>query len=444
MKKIIALIIAGVLLLTGCASNATSDINSSDVTTQVTTTVANDTSTDVEEKVDKVVTGEFDNGLIHVVVGDDEKPDDSEYIYSPEFSSLNDVNLKTYVEDVVYNELVLTLHSDKYYVENVNAVYVSQEYIDELTYNSQANVYFGYTLEEIDAQFHGTRYVFTLGEDGDTIVQPFEAYDDTYEQIIKNVAIGTGVILICVTVSIVTAGAEAPAVSLIFATAAKTGTIMALSSATLGGVSAGVVTGIETGDMSQALKAAELAASDGYKWGAITGVVAGGVGESINYSNAMNALKGAPLNITTQEAAAIQMQTGYPAEVISQLHSMEEFKVFQDAGLQAQMINGELALVRKDIDLYNIVDEMGRNNLVRMQKGLSPIGIDEAGNVFKYELHHIGQEADATLAILTTGEHDNEVLHGYKAISEINRDTFDGVRKKFWKTMAKFLTDGAE
>ena len=444
MKKIIALIIAGVLLLTGCASNATSDINSSNVTTQVTTTVANDISTDVEEKVDEVVAGEFDNGLIHVVVGDDEKPDDSEYIYSPEFSSLNDVNLKNYVEDVVYNELVLTLHSDKYYVENVNAVYVSQEYIDELTYNSQANVYFGYTLEEIDAQFHGTRYVFTLGEDGDTIVQPFEAYDDTYEQIIKNVAIGTGVILICVTVSVVTAGAEAPAVSLIFATAAKTGTIMALSSATLGGVSAGVVTGIETGDMSQALKAAELAASDGYKWGAITGVVAGGVGESINYTNAMNALKGVPLNITTQEAAAIQMQTGYPAEVISQLHSMEEFKVFQDAGLQAQMINGELALVRKDIDLYNIVDEMGRNNLVRMQKGLSPIGIDDAGNVFKYELHHIGQEADATLAILTTTEHDSAALHGFKAISEIDRDTFDGVRKKFWKTMAKFLTDGAE
>ncbi len=443
MKKLVALMMAGVLLLTGCASNATPETNSPNAITEITTTVVNDTSTNAEEKVEEVITEEVDDGLIHVVVGDDDKPDDSEYEYSPEFSSLNDAQLKTYVEDAVYNELVSTLDSDKYYVENVSAVYISQEYIDELTYNSQANVYFGYTLEEIDAQFQGTRYVFTLGEDGDTVVQPFEAYDDTYEQIIKNVAIGTGVILICVTVSVVTAGAGAPAVSLIFATAAKTGTIMALSSATLGGVSAGVVTGVETGDMSQALKAAELAASDGYKWGAITGVITGGVGESINYANAMKALKGVPLNITTQEAAAIQMQTGYPAEVISQLHSMEEFKVFQDAGLQAQMINGELALVRKDIDLYNIVDEMGRNNLVRMQKGLSPIGIDDAGNVFKYELHHIGQEADATLAILTTAEHDNAVLHGFKAVSEIDREAFDVVRKHFWKTMAKFLTEGA-
>ena len=443
MKKLVALMMAGVLLLTGCATNTMPDTNSSNVATEITATVADDNSNTVEEKEEVVVNEEIDDGLIHVVVGDDDIPDDTEYEYEPEFSNLNDSQLKTYVEDAVYNELVSTLDSDKYYVENVSAVYISQEYIDELTYNSQANVYFGYTLEEIDAQFQGTRYVFTLGEDGDTVVQPFEAYDDTYEQIIKNVAIGTGVILVCVTVSVVTAGAGAPAVSLIFATAAKTGTVMALSSATLGGVSAGVVTGIETGDKSQALKAAELAASDGYKWGAITGVITGGVGESINYANAMKALKGVPLNITTQEAAAIQMQTGYPAEIISQFHSMEEFKVFQDAGLKAQMINGELALVRKDIDLYNIVDEMGRNNLTRMQKGLSPIGIDDAGNVFKYELHHIGQEADATLAILTTAEHDNAVLHGFKAVSEIDREAFDVVRKHFWKSMAKFLTEGA-
>ena len=403
MKKLIAILLSGVLLLTGCANNVQIEPTTSN-TSSAQKADTESTANDLTEEKD---------GLIHVIVEDDESADDSEYVYEPEFSSLNDSQLQAYVEDALYSELVSTLDSDKYYVENVSAVYVSQEYIDELTYNSKSNVYFGYTLEEIDAQFQGTRYVFTLGEDGDTIVQPFEEYDNTYEQIIKNVAIGTGVILVCVTVSVITTGAGAPAVSLIFATAAKTGTIMALSSATLGGVSAGIVTGIETGDMSQALKAAELAASDGYKWGAITGAITGGAGESIKYANAMKALRGAPLNITTQEAAAIQMQTGYPAEVISQFHSVEEFKVFQEAGLKAQMINGKLALVRKDIDLYNIVDEMGRNNLARMQNGLSPIGIDDAGNVFKYELHHIGQESDATLAILTTKEHDSSVLHGF-------------------------------
>lgn len=434
MKKLIAILLSGVLLLTGCANNV-----------QIEPTISNTSSAqkaDTESTANDLT--EEKDGLIHVIVEDDESADDSEYVYEPEFSSLNDSQLQAYVEDALYSELVSTLDSDKYYVENVSAVYVSQEYIDELTYNSKSNVYFGYTLEEIDAQFQGTRYVFTLGEDGDTIVQPFEEYDNTYEQIIKNVAIGTGVILVCVTVSVITTGAGAPAVSLIFATAAKTGTIMALSSATLGGVSAGIVTGIETGDMSQALKAAELAASDGYKWGAITGAITGGAGESIKYANAMKALRGAPLNITIQEAAAIQMQTGYPTEVISQFHSVEEFKVFQEAGLKAQMINGKLALVRKDIDLYNIVDEMGRNNLARMQNGLSPIGIDNTGNVFKYELHHIGQESDATLAILTTNEHDNPVLHGFKDVSEIDRKSFDVVRKHFWKTMAEYLTEGAK
>lgn len=433
MKKLIAILLSGVLLLTGCANNVQIEPTTSN-TSSAQKADTESTANDLTEEKD---------GLIHVIVEDDESADDSEYVYEPEFSSLNDSQLQAYVEDALYSELVSALDSDKYYVENVSAVYVSQEYIDELTYNSKSNVYFGYTLEEIDAQFQGTRYVFTLGEDGDTIVQPFEEYDNTYEQIIKNVAIGTGVILVCVTVSVITTGAGAPAVSLIFATAAKTGTIMALSSATLGGVSAGIVTGIETGDMSQALKAAELAASDGYKWGAITGAITGGAGESIKYANAMKALRGAPLNITTQEAAAIQMQTGYPAEVISQFHSVEEFKVFQEAGLKAQMINGKLALVRKDIDLYNIVDEMGRNNLARMQNGLSPIGIDDAGNVFKYELHHIGQESDATLAILTTNEHDIPVLHGFKDVSEIDRKSFDVVRKHFWKTMAEYLTEGA-
>lgn len=434
MKKLIAILLSGVLLLTGCANNVQIEPTTSN-TSSAQKADTESTANDLTEEKD---------GLIHVIVEDDESADDSEYVYEPEFSSLNDSQLQAYVEDALYSELVSTLDSDKYYVENVSAVYVSQEYIDELTYNSKSNVYFGYTLEEIDAQFQGTRYVFTLGEDGDTIVQPFEEYDNTYEQIIKNVAIGTGVILVCVTVSVITTGAGAPAISLIFATAAKTGTIMALSSATLGGVSAGIVTGIETGDMSQALKAAGLAASDGYKWGAITGAITGGAGESIKYANAMKALRGAPLNITIQEAAAIQMQTGYPTEVISQFHSVEEFKVFQEAGLKAQMINGKLALVRKDIDLYNIVDEMGRNNLARMQEGLSPIGIDDAGNVFKYELHHIGQESDATLAILTTNEHDIPVLHGFKDVSEIDRKSFDVVRKHFWKTMAEYLTEGAK
>ena len=367
----------------------------------------------------------------------DDEGDDEEFIYEPSFQNLGDKNLLRYVEDDIYQNLVSELNDSNYYVEKVQAVYISQEYLDEVAYNSQANIFFGYTLAEVEEVFGDSRYVFTLGSDGTTVVEPFVDYDDTYNQIIKNVAIGTGVILVCVTVSVVTAGLGAPAVSLIFAASAKTGTIMALSSGAFGGITAGVVEGIKTGDMDQAIKAGALAASEGFKWGAISGAIAGGASETVKYAKAMKALKGVELHISPQEAAAIQMETGYPADVIAQFHNMKEYEVFKEAGLRAQMINGETALIRNDFDL-SIVDEMKRNNLQRMKKGLAPL--DSMGK--KYELHHIGQEADATLAILTQAEHDNPALHGFKLVSEIDRPEFDPIRRKFWKTMGKLIEEG--
>lgn len=107
-----------------------------------------------------------------------------------------------------------------------------------------------------------------------------ESYDTTYEQVLKNVAVGTGVILICVTVSAVSAGVGASAISMIFAASAKTGMMVALSSGGLGAVASGIVTGMETGDMEKTLKVAALSGSEGFKWGAITGVISGGATKS--------------------------------------------------------------------------------------------------------------------------------------------------------------------
>ena len=271
--------------------------------------------------------------------------------------------------------------------------------------------------------------MFTLGDDGQTIVTEFQKYDDTYDQILKNVAIGTGVILICVTVSIVTYGAGAPAVSVIFAASAKTGTIMALSSSVLSGVSAGIVKGIETGDFDESMKAVAVAGSEGFKWGAISGSIAGGAGEAI-------ALKGATLNgLTMNQAAQIQKESGYPLSVIKQFHTMDEYTVFKQAGLQAEMVGGNLTLVRSNIDLYNVVDEYGRNNFTRLSNGLNPI--DSSGNTFQW--HHIGQENDATLALLTAAEHDAGALHGFKVVSEIDRVGFNSYKKTLNKDFLKWL-----
>lgn len=419
MKRGIALVLSCVLVLVGCGQSTMS------VDTQ-----------GVEETKVEVVANVTDEGITVETTQDME--DATPYEYVVDFNSLDDTELQRYVQDNIYNELVAQLDSDEYFVENVSAVYISQEYIDELTYNSKPNVYFEYTLEEIDAVYQGTRYVFTMSEEGDTIVVPFEEYDDTFEQVIKDVAIGTGVIFICVTVSVVSAGAGAPAVSMIFAASAKSGTIFALSSGGLSAVASGVVTGIETGDMDEALKAAALSGSESFKWGAITGVISGGTTEVV-------ALKGATLNgLTMNEAAIIQKESGFPLDVIKQFRNMEQYNICKDAGLTSKLVNGKTALIR-NIDLNYVDDATGYTNLELMSRGYAPI--DPATGT-KYQLHHIGQKADSTLAILTEAEHklggNDTIWHLKNIATEVHTSTnnWDAQRKQFWKAMAYIFENG--
>ena len=222
---------------------------------------------------------------------------------SPVSETLNSPEVLSYVQDNVYQTILDSIDREEYFVENVEVRYISQEYIDELKVNSKENIYFGYTLSELNEQFQGNRYVFSVDESGKTVVTSFQEYDDSFDQVIRNVAIGTGVILICVTVSVISAGAGAPAVSMVFAGAAKTGTAMAFSSATIGGAIAGAITYSQTGDAEEALKQVAIEGSEEFKWGAIMGTVAAGVGTA-------KALKGATLNgLTMNEAAQIQKES---------------------------------------------------------------------------------------------------------------------------------------
>lgn len=211
---------------------------------------------------------------------------------------------------------------------------------------------------------------------------------------------------------------------------------MGLSSGLFGGVTAGVVAGIETGDFDEAIKAAALGGSEGLKWGAISGAISGGVSEGL-------ALKGATCNgLTMNEAAKIQKESGYPLDVIKEFSNMEQYKICKAGGLTPHMVNGKMALVR-NIDL-DYVDDMGRTNLQRMKAGLAPL--DSTGK--PYELHHIGQKADSTLAILTKEEHmqggNNKIWHELGKNSEVHGDgnTWDAQRKLFWKNFAKMVNGG--
>ena len=239
-----------------------------------------------------------------------------------------------------------------YVIENVTATYVpfvSDEYKQELAYNSRENIYFGYTLSELDQQFQGTRYIFTTDDEGNTTVKAFEAYDDAYDQVIKNVAVGTGVILICVTVSVVSGGVGAAPVCTVFAAAAKGGAVAALSGGVIGGAAAGAIKAYETGgDMGAVAKEAALKRSEGFKWGAITGVLADGITQANSLRNASKAAE------VAEDGVIVAKPVPSPRE--SEIAALEKFGGKE----QVTFLNGqEVAYGIKGATRPDIVREVG-------------------------------------------------------------------------------------
>ena len=279
-----------------------------------------------------------------------------------DFANLSDDALHRYVERTVYTNLVEKLDSSEYFVENVSTVYISKEYLEELEYNSKENIYFGYTLSEINAQFEGTRYVFTLGEDGNTVVQAFQNYDDTYDQIIKNVAVGTGVILVCVTVSVISGGVGANTVSVVFAASAKTGTSFALSSSVFSAVTSGLVTQFQTGDAEQALKNAALTASEGFMWGAIGGSIAGGTEKALTLYKDFKTVP----TFRESELRALEKYGG--VEQISYFEGKEVPSVTQNATRPDIVRYNDGILEAVEVKNYNLNNEVNRNALYNKLK----------------------------------------------------------------------------
>lgn len=409
MKRVTALLLSIVMLLTGCGQ----------LQSQPTETSESDLVTETEESTVKPV-----------VLEDVE----------PQYDSLDDEQLLAHIEDLVYRDTVASLNSDDYFVENVSAVYISKEYLDEVAFNSQSNIYFGYTLAELDEIFQGTKYIFALSEDGTTTVQELQEINDvSTETMLKNVAIGTGVILVCVTASVVSAGGGATAVSMIFAASATTAQTFAISSAAFGGISAGVVRGIQTGNFNEAMEAATMGAAEGFKWGAISGAIIGGGSEAFLLKSATWS------GLTMNEAARIQADSNFPIDVISQLHSMKEYLIYKDAGLKTMLVNGRTALVQ-NIDLNyvsTLSDGTEVTNLVRMQKG--DAALDPTGKA--YELHHVGQNNDGVLAVLTQGQHRGEgnfsELHSIWDDSGVDHGAdWNKTVSDFWKYLGNYYAKG--
>ena len=321
MKRIIALLLVLSIVFAGCASSATNTSTPAGTTnsTEITATENKETSVPQSTSAAQDNDSETQTAIIEaedsIKTGNDSVPEKE-----LAFKGLNDPMLLQYVEDSVYSDLVNEFSSEDYIIENVKATYVSKEYLEEVSYNSQTNIFFGYTLAELDAQFYGTRYIFTLGDNGETTVIPFENYDDTYEKVLKNVATGAGVILVCVTVSVVTGGVGLAPVSMVFAASAKTASSFAISGALFGGVSSGIVEGIKTKNFDAALKASALGGSEGFKWGAISGALAGGASELSAIHRATKAVEGA----TEYTKGAVEIADDLPQWRQAELRALNE------------------------------------------------------------------------------------------------------------------------
>lgn len=232
------------------------------------------------------------------------------------------------LEDSVYAKLNEQLATDDVKVESVEAIYYSKEYLEEMLYNSKSNIYFGYTLEELNQQFKGQRYVFQLSESGETEVVPFEDYDDSFERIIKNIATGSGVILVCATISIATGGT----VSAVFAAAATTGLKVGLSSALSTAVISGGLTAVNTGDLKASIKQATLDSSEAFKWGAIVGSVSGGTSKWLEQ-----------LDAKKQLTSAIKATSGIPTYQQSEIDAVAYYSKlgYENIRTQVSFLNGK-------------------------------------------------------------------------------------------------------
>ena len=120
---------------------------------------------------------------------------------------------------------------------------------------------------------------------------------------------------------------------------------------------------------------------------------------------------------------------------------MKQYEIARDAGLKPYIINNHAALIR-DIDL-NYVDEIGLTNLQRMEKGLAAL---DPSTGEAYQLHHIGQRMDSTLAILTQAEHmqngNDKIWHLFNEPTQIDRNNFSTQRASFWKSLYLAFTTG--
>ena len=120
-------------------------------------------------------------------------------------------NLQDSVYDMIVSDLDENGNEKQIEVQEVKAVYLSKEYIEQYSFNSKETKFFGSTLGELEAKFGDQKYVFDIDENGKTVCHAVNDFDNTFEQVQQVAILGTGVILISVTLMCATSGAPVTA-----------------------------------------------------------------------------------------------------------------------------------------------------------------------------------------------------------------------------------------
>ena len=152
--------------------------------------------------------------------------------------------------------------------------------------------------------------------------------------------------------------------------------------------------------------------------------------------------------LSTHEISSLRLCTGWSDLILNSIRSVEEARIYVDAGLKECKFGRLTVLVRLDIDWsdYSIRRNIWlKNKLADYDKWAEYNNADLIGEGFPprdsngdpYELHHIGQRQDSPFAELTWAEHmcngNNTILHQMGKESEIDREVFDTEKSAYWQ-----------
>ena len=154
--------------------------------------------------------------------------------------------------------------------------------------------------------------------------------------------------------------------------------------------------------------------------------------------------------LTAAQQQEIMRCTGWSMAIVGCIRTMDEARIYMNAGLVEARIGGRPALIRRDIDwsAFNCRLDWLKEKLADWRKWYDYNNADLIGegwpprdeNGDPYELHHIGQQQDSPFAELTWQEHmgdgNNAILHPQRE-SVIDRQKFDGEKSQYWQARFK-------